>query len=64
MAERPPTSLAIAVLAAHAAITAVTWRDLSRRPRSQLRGSHALWRLVSALNTSGSLAYLLVGRRR
>jgi hypothetical protein len=47
----------------HILVTAVTWRDLKRRPSSQVRGSKRLWRIVSAANTLGSLAYLVIGRK-
>jgi hypothetical protein len=62
--SKPSNSLLVLILGAHLLITAATWCDLRRRPTSQLRGNKRLWRLASALNTSGSLAYLLVGRRR
>jgi hypothetical protein len=52
------------VLVAHAAITTLTWRDLRRRPEEQVRGSKRLWRVASAVNTVGSLAYLTIGRKR
>ena len=45
-------------------MVAVTWRDLRRRPDAAVRGSKRLWRLAATLNTTGSLAYWLFGRRR
>jgi hypothetical protein len=51
-------------LLAHAAITTLTWRDLRRRPAEQVRGGKRLWRVASAVNTVGSMAYLAVGRKR
>jgi hypothetical protein len=48
----------------HAAIAALTWRDIGRRSARQVRGGKLLWRVASALNTLGSAAYWLVGRRR
>ena len=59
--ERP---LLLALTAVYLGVTSWTWSDLSRRPVSSLRGSRGLWRLLSTLNTSGSVAYLLIGRRR
>lgn len=50
-------------LAAHVVVTALVWRDLAARPASQVRGPKNLWRVLSALNTSGSVGYLLLGRR-
>ncbi len=46
----------------HAAV-ALTWRDIDRRPADQLRGSKRLWRMASAVNTLGAVAYWLVARR-
>jgi hypothetical protein len=47
----------------HLAAVAVTWRDIGRRPPQRVRGSKRLWRLASAVNTLGVLAYWLAGRR-
>lgn len=63
--ERPPREkaalLAIGVIGL--AIIAVAQRDLSGRDEAELRGSKAMWRVVS-LNALGALAYLRFGRRR
>jgi len=64
MIQRKDVRRVIPVLVAHAAITALTWRDLRRRPENQVRGSKKLWRVASAMNTVGSVAYLAVGRKR
>jgi hypothetical protein len=48
----------------HIPVTVLTWRDLSTRPAAQIRGSKSIWRLASALNTTGSVAYWLFGLRR
>jgi hypothetical protein len=48
----------------NAIIASFTWRDLRRRPANLVRGPKLLWRLWSSLNTTGSVAYWLVGRRR
>jgi hypothetical protein len=50
-------------LIAHVIITALTWRDLRHRTDDQVRGSKRAWRVASALNTLGSLAYWLFGRQ-
>ena len=50
-------------LGTHVIITALTWRDLRQRPATQVRGNKRVWRVASALNTAGSLTYLLIGRR-
>jgi len=57
-----PRTVALAV-SAHVALTALLWRDIGRRDRSELRGSPTLWRVLTALNTGNHLVYLLVGRR-
>jgi hypothetical protein len=64
MIQRKDVRRIIPALVAHAAITTLTWRDLRRRPAEQVRGSKRLWRVASALNTAGSVAYLAVGRKR
>ena len=63
--ERPPREKAalLAIGAVGLAIIAVAQRDLSGRDESELRGSKAMWRVVS-LNALGALAYLRFGRRR
>ena len=52
-----------AILAAHVVIASFTWRDLRSRSADEVRGSKRLWRVASALNTRGSMAYFLIGRR-
>jgi hypothetical protein len=54
----------LAALVLHLILTRFTLRDLRRRPAVAVRGPKRLWRVWAALNTSGSLAYWLVGRRR
>ena len=61
--DRRDRRMPIVVLAAHTVIAALTWRDINRRDPADLRGPKWLWRLLSGLNTSGALAYLLVGRK-
>ncbi len=51
-------------LLAHVVVTVLVWRDIAARPAGAVRGGKNLWRVLSGLNTSGSLAYLLLGRRR
>ena len=66
MTPRKPKSLLVVlayIAVLHVPITALTWRDLNARPDAQVRGSKTLWRVVSALNTTGSVAYWLLGRR-
>jgi hypothetical protein len=54
----------LAVIVAHLIIAKLTWRDLRRRPDVAVRGPKGLWRTWSFLNTTGSLAYWTIGRRR
>ncbi len=54
----------LAVLVVHVLLARFTLRDLRRRPASAVRGPKRMWRIWATLNTTGSLAYLLVGRRR
>jgi hypothetical protein len=51
------------ILIGHGLIAALTWRDIKRRPTEQVRGSKTLWRILSAVNTLGSVGYWLIGRR-
>jgi hypothetical protein len=51
-------------LPVHILIAALTWHDVSHRRADQVRGSKRLWRLASALNTLGAVAYWLAGTTR
>ena len=63
--KRKPNKLVLtAIAAAHLGVTTLTWRDLRRRPAEQVRGNKKFWQVASALNTSGSVGYWLIGRRR
>jgi len=64
-AQRKPNKLVLAIIAVvHLTAVTLTWRDLRSRPAAQVRGPKRIWQLASALNTSGSAAYWLFGRRR
>jgi hypothetical protein len=54
----------LAVLVVHVLLARFTLRDLRRRPATAVRGPKRMWRIWATLNTTGSLAYLLVGRHR
>jgi hypothetical protein len=56
--------LVVAVLLVHVVLARFTLRDLRGRPVSAVRGPKRLWRVWATLNTTGSLAYWLIGRRR
>jgi hypothetical protein len=51
------------VLVVHLIVAKLTWLDLRRRPDEAVRGPKRYWRLASTLNTTGSVAYWLFGRR-
>ena len=60
--ERKPDRLLL-FLIGHVLAAAWTWRDIRQRPAKQIRGSKGLWRVFSAVNTVGAVAYWLIGRR-
>jgi hypothetical protein len=62
--NRPNPVVLTVVLALHVVVTTLVWRDIKRRPESQLRGGRRLWRVLTALNTGNSLVYALLGVRR
>ena len=52
------------VLVVHLLLVKLTWRDLRVRPDAGVRGRKRLWRVAATMNTTGSVAYWLFGRRR
>jgi hypothetical protein len=50
-------------LVLHVIVYSFTLRDLRRRPQAAVRGPKVLWRVAAGINTSGSVAYWLFGRR-
>ena len=62
--RKPNPKLIAAILVGHAAVAALTWRDLRNRPDDQVRGKKKWWRIASAANSSNSLLYLLFGRKK
>lgn len=42
----------------------LAWRDLARRPSSQIRGPKTFWRVFVSLNPGNSIIYWAIGRRR
>lgn len=64
-AQRKPNNVVLAIIAVvHLTAVTLTWRDLRSRPAAQVRGPKRIWQVASALNTTGSAAYWLFGRRR
>lgn len=62
MTDKQKRVLTVA-LVIHVIMLSMTWRDLSRRPAAAVRGKKRIWRLWSGMNTTGSIAYWLFGRR-
>ena len=62
--ERPDRRVLAAIALVHTAIALLTWRDLHARTARGVRGDKRIWRAASAVNTLGSAAYWLFGRRR
>jgi hypothetical protein len=63
LTDRQTKILAVA-LVVHLFVATLTLRDLRRRPPVAVRGPKRLWRLWVTMNTTGSVAYWLFGRRR
>lgn len=53
----------VMVLVVHLILLQLTWLDLRRRPDAAVRGKKRVWRFASGVNTIGSVAYWLFGRR-
>jgi hypothetical protein len=62
--KKPNPGVIAAILVGHVAVTALTWRDLRHRTDDQVRGKKKWWRVASAANSTNSLLYLLIGRRK
>jgi hypothetical protein len=60
-----PTQQKIAIAGGvlEAVLTGYVLRDLSRRPKEQVRGPKLLWRAGSLVQPVGPVAYLAFGRR-
>jgi hypothetical protein len=54
----------VVALVIHVIVLKLTWLDLRRRPAAAVRGPKRFWRVASTLNTSGSVAYWVFGRRK
>jgi hypothetical protein len=52
------------ILVIHVILLTLTRRDLRARPAGAVRGSKRLWKVWSTMNTTGSVAYWLFGRKR
>ncbi len=63
LSDRQKKIIAVA-LVIHLVLLTLTWRDLGTRPEAGVRGRKRLWRVAATMNTTGSVAYWLFGRRR
>ena len=61
--SKPHPLLVIPALALYVVGVWLTWRDLKERDDDEVRGGKTVWRMASALNVSGSIAYWIFGRR-
>ena len=61
---RPANPVSVALwIALHLAFASLTWQDVKRRPEHGIRGSKAVWRVASSINSLGSVLYWIFGRR-
>ncbi len=58
------TRLVVVAVAVQAVVAALTIRDINNRPDEAIRGPKRLWRLLGSINTTGSAAYWILGRKR
>jgi hypothetical protein len=63
--EMPPLARAGTILAAvvQLSLLIAAQRDISRRPAEQIRGSKAMWRMVTLINFVGPGSYFAFGRK-
>jgi hypothetical protein len=63
--EMPPLARAGTLVAAivQLSLLIAAQRDISRRPPEQIRGSKAMWRIVSLINFVGPGSYFVFGRK-
>jgi hypothetical protein len=63
--EMPPLARAGTLVAAvvQLSLLIAAQRDISRRPAEQIRGSKAMWRMVSLINFVGPGSYFVFGRK-
>lgn len=62
--NKPDARLLAAIAVLHTAAAVLTWRDLRTRSARCVRGGKRIWRVASSVNTLGSVAYWLFGRRQ
>jgi hypothetical protein len=62
--NKPDARILAAIGVLHTAAAVLTWRDLRARSARRVRGDKRIWRVASTVNTLGSVAYWLFGRRQ
>jgi hypothetical protein len=55
--------LLVGLIVMHVVVASLTWRDISHRDQSQIRGPKWVWRLASTVQMGNSLAYWLFARK-
>lgn len=63
LSDRQKTMVLVAV-SVQVSLLLTALVDLYQRPKEEVRGSKALWALVSLVNFVGPISYFLFGRRR
>jgi hypothetical protein len=63
LSEKQVRALAV-VLVIHVILLALTRVDLRSRPDDAVRGNKRMWKVWATMNTTGSVAYWLLGRKR
>jgi hypothetical protein len=56
--------LVIGASVVHVCLIGAAHTDLTRRPAAQIRGPKWLWRVLTAANSSFSVAYFVLGRHK
>ena len=51
------------LIVVHIVVAILTWRDISHRDQSQIRGPKWIWRVASIVQMGNSLAYWLFARK-
>lgn len=52
--------LLVGLIVVHSVVAILTWRDISHRDQTQIRGPKWVWRFASGVQVGNSLAYWLV----
>lgn len=53
----------VALGTAQLALHATAWRDLAKRPATEINGKKGIWAAIIAVNWVGPIAYFVRGRR-